>query len=1364
MTASWVYSLSDSGIESDMASFAADGVFTDGEAIQLLADVANRGSVTAAELSSLQVIAANLNSGLSTSDYVSHLFIQLVNGNPANATWTGGSTTHVTLGNLQVGTTSTQMSELLGKWFQGTDLPDPTLPAGSTWTLQGYSTVTGPLYSSAGAATVNDICQGASGDCELMSGLIELVINHPQVMSSMIVDNGNGTYGVRFYVGGQEIWETVNNQFPTVNGTELDYGHNYNEQPTAMWVALVEKAYAQLSSTGQIGHPAVNSYNNISADPPTDVLENLTDATSVTYYMSSASNWYSNLSVYTSALASGDDVILEIPSTSPYTYDSAGNIELIPDHAFGVVGYDSATGNFIVRNPWGNNFPGQNWDIQFEVSLATIASEHGDFVIDNSAAVDVAPTLVVTSVSGQAQGSVNAFSMFYTVGGGLPITEYALWDVTGNGHFTVNGVALANGVEVDVAASQYYNIGYQFGAASDELYVRAFNGTFWSAWTVLTATVLGPVITGSSATATHGQSFAVSSMFTYYDPFGRSATEYDVWDTGTGGGHFVLNGVALAANQDNYITAAQMASLTYQSGSGTDTFWIRANDGTAWGAWSNTVSVYAPVDSGPVAAVSNIVATHGQSYAASALFTYSDPFGSSATLYDFFDKGTGGGHFVLNGVALAANQDNYITPAQLASLTYQSGSGTDTLWIRANDGTVWGAWSNTFTVWAPVDSGPVATVSNLTAVHGQSYAASALFTYSDPFNSPATEYDVWDRGTVGGHFVLNGVALAANQDNYITAAQFASLSYQSGSGIDTLWIRANDGTVWGAWSSGFTITAPVDSGPVVTASSIGATHGQSFAASSLFTYSDPVGAGATEYDVWDTGTVGGHFVLNGVALAANQDNYITAAQLASLSYQSGSGTDTLWIRANDGTLWGAWSTAFTVAAPVDSGPVETVSNIIAPHGQSYAVSSLFTYSDPFNSAATQYDVFDTGTGGGHFVLNGVALSANQDNYVTAAQLASLSYQSGSGTDTLWVRANDGTVWGAWSSAFTVAAPPDSGPVETVSNVVATHGASYLASSLFTYSDPFNSAATQYDFFDSGTGGGHFVLNGVALPVNQNNYVTAAQLASLSYQSGSGADTLWVRANDGTVWGAWSNAFTVTAPVDPGPVVTPTSSSTLSVVGQMLPVSSLFTYWDSFGSSATSYDVWNTGSSSGGGRFWLNGVELLPNQDNIVPASQLSQLQYQVGLSPDTLWIRANDGTVWGAWSSAFTISDPPIVPAGQTLVLASASSAHLSFASSSGTLKLDDPASFSGTVAGMTGADAIDFANIDFVVGQTVAFAGNTTGGSLTISDGAHSASIALLGNYMASTFVAASDGHSGTTITVHPDLVATLAPSSQHA
>jgi hypothetical protein len=39
-------------------------------------------------------------------------------------------------------------------------------------------------------------------------------------------------------------------------------------------------------------------------------------------------------------------------------------------------------------------------------------------------------------------------------------------------------------------------------------------------------------------------------------------------------------------------------------------------------------------------------------------------------------------------------------------------------------------------------------------------------------------------------------------------------------------------------------------------------------------------------------------------------------------------------------------------------------------------------------------------------------------------------------------------------------------------------------------------------------------------------------------------------------------------------------------------------------------------------------------------------------------------------------------------------------------------------------------------------------GGTLTVSDGRHTAAFALLGNYMAASFVAVADGHGGTLVT----------------
>jgi hypothetical protein len=640
--------------------------------------------------------------------------------------------------------------------------------------------------------------------------------------------------------------------------------------------------------------------------------------------------------------------------------------------------------------------------------------------------------------------------------------------------------------------------------------------------------------------------------------------------------------------------------------------------------------------------------------------------------------------------------------------------------------------------------------SDPTAAHRQVIALSTLVSISDPFGLGYQQLQLWDsNGTAsGGQFVINGVAQSGGHEIDLTAADAGKTVFDVGTvgGTDTVWARLlqNNGvlTTWQA----FTVTAPGDIPPTVSVSNLTAAHGQSFAASSLFTASDADGDPIAQYAFWDTGTGGGHFELNGGAQAVNHEIDVTAVQLSQLSYQSGSGTDTLWVRANDGVWWSDWSNSFTVTTPIDTPPTVSVSNMTATRGQSFSASSLFTASDTDGEAITKYAFWDTGSGGGHFLLNGAAQGTNQEIDVTAAQLSQLSYQSGSGADTLWVRANDGAQWSLWSNSFTVTAPIDTPPTVSVSNMTATHGQSFAASGLFTAKDADGDAIAKYAFWDTG-GGGHFLLNGVAQSTNQEIDVTAAQLSQLTYQSVSGADTLWVRANDGAQWSPWSNSFTVTAPIDTGPEVTPTNASIKSFANQTFAASSLISYSDPFGSPATQYDFWDSGS--GGGHFLLNGSALPANQDNFISTTQLGQLSYQVGTGSDTLWARANDGTAWGAWSKSFTISDPPAVAAGETITLGSAYAGAVSFLSDTGTLKLEDSSRFAGTVAGLCGQDAIDLADIGFGANSTVGYAANAdqSGGTLSVGDGTHMASIALLGSYMASTFVAASDGHGGTLI-----------------
>jgi len=128
-------------------------------------------------------------------------------------------------------------------------------------------------------------------------------------------------------------------------------------------------------------------------------------------------------------------------------------------------------------------------------------------------------------------------------------------------------------------------------------------------------------------------------------------------------------------------------------------------------------------------------------------------------------------------------------------------------------------------------------------------------------------------------------------------------------------------------------------------------------------------------------------------------------------------------------------------------------------------------------------------------------------------------------------------------------------------------------------------------------------------------------------------------------------------------------------------------------------------------------------------------------------VRVNEGGQWSPWSQSFTVSDPPTIGAGETLELASAFSGQISFTAPTGVLKLLNSESFAGTVAGMSGQDAIDFADIDVTKVQQPTYSGTDSDGTLTVTDGSHAANIALLGNYLASTFVTSSDGHGGTNV-----------------
>ena len=69
-------------------------------------------------------------------------------------------------------------------------------------------------------------------------------------------------------------------------------------------------------------------------------------------------------------------------------------------------------------------------------------------------------------------------------------------------------------------------------------------------------------------------------------------------------------------------------------------------------------------------------------------------------------------------------------------------------------------------------------------------------------------------------------------------------------------------------------------------------------------------------------------------------------------------------------------------------------------------------------------------------------------------------------------------------------------------------------------------------------------------------------------------------------------------------------------------------------------------------------------------------------------------------------------------------------------------------MTGFSAGTAFDLTDIGFVGVGEATFSGNASGGALTVTDGIHTARIALTGDYLGATFSAASDNNGGVVVT----------------
>ena len=339
-------------------SLDGDGSLSRLDMLQILKSVAASGPITAGELADLKTIISEATT-LNIPSYVDVLASDVVNGNLANANYQGAA-----LGNLAVGSSSAQLTKLIDKWFLGTDHP------ALCNTSLVYKSTAGSLFPH--TPSHSDEYQGSLGDCYLISALGTLADSNPAAIQNMIINNGDGTYTVRFYTGplgvinngsgvisagfstgvGTADYVTVDSMLPASSSGVLqyaDYGASCGNSANALWIPLIEKAYAQWNETGKEGGDGKNAYCDIQGGWMATV-----DAQSLGYNAADYIMTTTGQQAAISALAAHQAVTI---GTQNWT--AATNLGLYANHAYAITAYNASTNTFTLYNPWGSNQPGQ---------------------------------------------------------------------------------------------------------------------------------------------------------------------------------------------------------------------------------------------------------------------------------------------------------------------------------------------------------------------------------------------------------------------------------------------------------------------------------------------------------------------------------------------------------------------------------------------------------------------------------------------------------------------------------------------------------------------------------------------------------------------------------------------------------------------------------------------------------------------------------------------------------------------------------------------------------------------------------------------------------------------------------------------
>ena len=394
------------------------------------------------------------------------------------------------------------------------------------------------LYGSLGAPSVDAVNQGGAGDCWFLSALICMATFDPTYLESMIAADSGGYYSVKLYIDGVAQSVEIGDDLPDDANSGNGNGN---------WASLIEKAYAAVKGSyiAMDGNSADTAFGALIGLSCTDLNIDNGNAASVAFQIEAAVQAGKGVEIYSDDLfipqaqPANDGLNGSFPTIdyNPSTAKAEGLVLQFTSgsHAYAVVGYDSATGNLIVRNPWGdagstdysntgvtypNAYvstgadstdgltapPGSNGAVmrggaidyfsEFEISASDLQYFYAGAITNAPLAPPpAAPTVDVQNISVVENTSISesAFVTGVTNPSGDSIAAYGFYDAGGgSGYLMLNGVAQPDGNWVDVPSADLNAVQYVGGSTpgTDTIDVEILDGVTgaWSASAALTAT------------------------------------------------------------------------------------------------------------------------------------------------------------------------------------------------------------------------------------------------------------------------------------------------------------------------------------------------------------------------------------------------------------------------------------------------------------------------------------------------------------------------------------------------------------------------------------------------------------------------------------------------------------------------------------------------------------------------------------------------------------------------------------------------------------------------------------------------------------------------------------------------------------